>query len=195
MGMGASPARADEGLLRLGIQWDKLGEIIRTGGESLLPEIAFRLGRAEDLGTGNAAIDSWRPMVSPPLVSPRLSLVARDWGGAEVLVGRLSPTDQVRLSHSSRMLIARLRASGGWFVPFVQAGIGQWRIDTDLLPAFRPDVELAGQPGFGFEAMLAPFVVVAVETDYTILYREEHEPQMVCGPHLWASYLVARGRF
>lgn len=185
--MTAAPSRAnaDEGL-RLGLQWDKLGEIIRTGGESLLPEMGFKLGHNEMTPPDDSATSG---------VSPRVSLVARDWSGAGILVGRPSPTDLIRLSHSSRMLVTRVRASGGAFVPFVQAGLGQWRIDTDLLPTFRPDVELAAQPGAGFEARLAPFVVIAVETDYTILYREQHEPQMVCQPRFWGSFLAARGRF
>lgn len=192
--LGSAPtALADEGL-RLGIQWDKLGEIIRTGGQSLLPELfpqtGLKLGSADEDPRPGGSIDPDRLVVTP-----RVSLVARDWSGAGVLVGRSSPTDQIRLSHSSRMLITRVRATGGWFVPFIQAGVGQWRIDTDLLPAFRPDVELAGQPGVGFEARLGPSVVIAVETDYTILYRELHEPQMVCSPHLWGSFLAARGRF
>ncbi|HXX69766.1 MAG TPA: hypothetical protein VEK07_21470 [Polyangiaceae bacterium] len=186
--VGTSPVCADEGL-RLGIQWDKLGEVIRTGGESLLPEIGFKLGRSESTSADYPV----PPRQSGP--GPRVSLVARDWSGAGVLVGRPSPTDLIRLSHSSRMLVTRVRATEGALVPFVQAGLGQWRIDTDLLPAFRPDVELAAQPGAGFEARLSPFVVIAVETDYTILYRQEHEPQMVCRPRFWGSFLAARGHF
>jgi hypothetical protein len=184
-----APARADQSF-RLGVQWEKLAEIIRTGGESLLPEMGLRLGRGDDAAPDTPAVDSGRLVMTP-----RVSLVARDWSGTGVLVGRLSPTDQVRLSRSSRMVIARVRATGGAFVPFLQAGVGQWRIDTDLLPAFRPDVEIAGQPGAGFEVTLAPSVVVALEMDYTILYREQHEPQMVCRPDLWGSLLAARGRF
>lgn len=185
----AQPARADQSF-RLGIQWEKLAEVIRTGGQSLLPEMGFGLNRGDDARPDNLAVDSGRL-----LMTPRVSLLARDWSGTGVLVGHLSPTDQVRLSRSSRMLIARVRVTGGPFAAFLQAGVGQWRIDTDLLPTFRPDVEIAGQPGAGFEVTLAPSVVIALETDYTILYREQHEPQMVCRPELWGALLAARGRF
>lgn len=185
----AAPARADQSF-RLGVQWEKLAEIIRTGGGSLLPEMGFKLSHDDDVKPDNLTVDSGRLVMTP-----RVSLLARDWSGTGVLVGRLSPTDQVRLSRSSRMLLARVRATGGPIVPFLQAGVGQWRIDTDLLPAFRPDVEIAGQPGAGLEVTLTPSIVVALETDYTILYREQHEPQMVCRPDLWGSMLAARGRF
>lgn len=126
---------------------------------------------------------------------PRLSLVARDWGGTQPLLGHLSLTDQARLSHSSRMLVTRLGFADGQFVPFAQVGAGQWRIDKDLVANLPRDVEMAGQVGGGVEWTLLPTVSVAFEADYTVLYRQQHEPQMVCAPQVAATLLAARGQF
>jgi hypothetical protein len=80
-------------------------------------------------------------------------------------------------------------------MPFVQVGLGQWRIDTDLLPTAPHDVETAGQLGGGVEVSLGEGAAIAVEADGTILYREQHEAQMVCQPHVWNSILAARFEF
>ena len=127
--------------------------------------------------------------------SPDFSIVARDWRSTQLLVGRLSLTDQSRVTRSSRMVVTRVRLIDGVLAPFAQVGLGQWRIDNDLLPSLPRDVELAGQIGSGFDLALGRSAALAVEVDYTLLYREQHEPQMVVGPHVWATFLAARARF
>jgi hypothetical protein len=166
--------------LRLSVDWGKLDEVIRDGANSLERPLRSPVSSTETRLFG---------------VSPHVSLIARDWGGAQLLLGHLSLTDQVRLSRSSRMFITRLRLTEGRIAPFVQAGLGQWRIDTDLMPVLPRDVEFAGQTGGGFDAAVASMTSVSIEADYTILYREAHEPQMVTQPHLWGTFLIARTRF
>jgi hypothetical protein len=180
--LAASRADADE-RLRLSINWGKLAEVLRGGGGSLLPRESPSLGLAEP--HAGSSDRRWFG------ASPRFSVIARDWGGVQLLFGHLALTDEVRLSRSSRMVLGRLRVSEGRITPFVQAGFGQWRVDTDwvLLPR---DVELAGQAGGGFEVTINPRAALALEADYTFLYREQHEPQMISGPHLWGTFLAAR---
>ena len=93
------------------------------------------------------------------------------------------------------MVLSRIRLANGRFTPFVQVGIGQWRVDTDLVPYLPRDVEIAEQTGGGFEFALSRSAVIAVEADYTILYREQHEPQMVAEPRPWVTFVAARARF
>jgi len=93
------------------------------------------------------------------------------------------------------MVVTRVRLSDGVLVPFAQVGLGQWRIDADLVPSLCRDVESAAQFGAGFELGMGRFAALAVEGDYTILYREQHEPQMLFAPHLWGGLLAARVRF
>jgi hypothetical protein len=128
-------------------------------------------------------------------VSPHVSIVARDWGGAQLLLGHLTLTDQLRLSRSSRMFVSRVRLADGRFAPFAHVGIGQWRVDTDLMPVLPRDVELATQLGLGFEIAFARQAALALEGDYTILIRDQHEPQMVAAPHLLGAFLAGRAKF
>jgi hypothetical protein len=172
--------------MSLSVDWNKLAEILR-GGDWLLPQ------------------DSWRPLLEQrigsladsPIIgtSPHVSLVARDWSGAQLLMGSLMLTDQLRLSRSCRMVLSRIRLANGRFTPFIQLGVGQWRVDTDLVPYLRRDVELAEQSGLGFEFALTHGAAIAVEGDYTVLYRERHEPQMVAEGRPWVTFVAARARF
>jgi hypothetical protein len=147
--------------------------------------------------------EAWRPAAGPeqsaasgesPWIGtrPNFSLVARDWGGSQLLVGHLTLTDQLRLSRSIRMVVTRVRLSNGRLAPFAHVGLGQWRVDTSLLPAVPADEELAGQLGGGFELALGPRASIAIEADWTLLYRERYEPQMVSSPQLWATFLASR---
>jgi len=181
------PAGADDGL-RVSIRWEKLADALREGGPLLSREAWFP-GTAGQTGTMFAD----RP--TRLRMTPQLSLVARDWGGAQPLFGRLALTDQLRLSRSSRMMISRLRMTDGTITPFAQAGMGQWRVDTELMPVMPTDVEVAAQFGGGFDFQVDRGAELGVEADYTILYREQHEPQMISGPHLWATYFAARVPF
>lgn len=180
----AGAAGADEGL-RVSIQWARLADALHNGGLLRSQEAWFPAsgGRAHFLPTDRLV--GWH-------LSPQLSVVARDWSGAQPIVGNLALTDRMRLSRSSRMVISRLRFTDGGVVPFAQAGIGQWRVDTDLMPVLPPDTEPAGALGAGLEFCVDQSAVLGVETDYTILYRQQHEPQMISGPHLWGTYFAAR---
>ncbi len=171
----------------LTVQWGKLIDVIHRGSAALLPEKGWQIGREPS----HTPSDELRWVG----LSPHVALNARDWDAARVLVGHLSPTDQIRLSRSSRMFVTRLRLADGRISPFAQVGLGQWRIDTDLMPVLPRDVELAGQLGGGFEMIVSRLAAVAVEVDYTILYRERREPQMVSEPRLWGTFLVARVQF
>ncbi|HLK41261.1 MAG TPA: hypothetical protein VKU41_31135 [Polyangiaceae bacterium] len=179
----AISSEADE--LRLRVDWGKLADVLREGGATLTAASAWPT-------EGTPAPTSTMRWLG---ASPDFSIVARDWGSTQLLVGRLSLTDQSRVTRSSRMVVMRVRLTDGMLAPFAQLGLGQWRIDNDLLPTLPRDVELAGQLGGGFDLALARDVVLAVEGDYTLLYREQHEPQMVLGPHVWTTLLAARARF
>jgi hypothetical protein len=178
--LSASHAQANDGL-HLSIDWGKLAKALNDSA-ALLPHESLRL-------TTSSSEPRWFG------ASPHRSLVARDWGGAQILIGSLMLTDQLRLSRSCRMIVSRVRMADGRVAPFVQAGLGQWRVDTDLMPAMPRDVELAGQLGGGFELALGEHAAIAIETDYTILYREQHEPQMIPGSHPWVTFLAARALF
>jgi hypothetical protein len=93
------------------------------------------------------------------------------------------------------MILARVRVPIQRFTPFAQVGLGQWRLDPDLFPACRRDVESAAQAGAGLEISLGRSAVIAFEADYTVLYREQHEPQMVDNPHHWRTLVATRWLF
>ncbi len=171
----------------LSIRWGKLAEMLRTG--DFFPREAWQPLR--DSKSGASGESPWMG------TSPHVSLVARDWSGAQLLVGYLLLTDQVRLSRSCRMVLSRLRLVDGKFTPFIQVGFGQWRVDTDLMP-FRPrDVELAAQSGGGFELALGEHAALAVEADVTLLDRDERErePAMVAEARPWVAFAAARAHF
>ena len=186
----SSTASAQESALRTSIDWAKLAAALRTGSPLFLSRESWAPATE---GKSQSAASSgelrWFGL------SPHISLIARDWGGAQLLVGRLAVTDQVRLSRSSRMVVTRVRLADGRFAPFAQLGLGQWRVDTDLMPVLPHDVELAGQLGGGFDLALWPRAVAALEADYTVLYREGRQAQTMPGPHLWGCFLVARASF
>ena len=187
----ADTARAD-GAMRLSVDWSKLESVLRDGPASFLPGESKRQSQPQsqsaslggDRGDGSQL--KWFGL------SPHISLIARDWGGAQVIFGHLALTDQVRLTRSSRMVVSRVRLADGRVAPFVQGGIGQWRVDTDLMPVLPRDVELATQLGGGVEVAFPHALTLAIEADHTILIREEHEPQMISPPHLWGTFLAAR---
>jgi hypothetical protein len=181
-------AHADDSL-RLSIDWGKLADLLRDGPAVLFGQ-RWNHGRLEQTFSAPPPAE-WKWFGD----SPQMSLVARDWGATQLIAGRLTVTDQMRLSRSIRMVVSRVRLGDGRITPFAQLGLGQWRIDTDLLPALPRDVELAAQTGGGFELALARRARLAVEIDYTILYRETHEPQMVTAPHMLTTFLAARAVF
>jgi hypothetical protein len=170
------------------VDWGKLADVLRAA-RPLFSQEALFPGASGNAGpSGVDRMRTWRP-------SPQLSVVARDWSGAQSLIGHLALTDRLRLSRSSRMVISRLRIADGTVVPFAQAGVGQWRVDTDIMPVMPPDMEPAAQFGGGLEVRIDSHCAVGLEADYTILYRQQHEPQMISGPHLWGGYFAARTMF
>ena len=178
---------ADE-FSRLHLDWDKLSDAIRTGGVALFP-------RESAVGRSPLTLEASQPERWFG-GTPHVSLVARDWSGVQLLVGgHVALTDQYRLTRSSRMIVSRVRLADGRVAPFAQLGLGQWRVDTDFVPILPRDTELATQLGGGFEVKLASRWLLAVEMDCTVLYREQHEPQMVSSPHVWGAFLASRATF
>jgi hypothetical protein len=186
----AVTGRADEPL-PISLDWQRLSEAFRAGGAILAPEpVAPRRGSAravEGSAWGGADGDA-------PMAGPDASLVARDWGGPRIFLGHLSPTDRIRLSHSSRMLVGRVRLPAGRVIPFAQLGLGQWRLDSDLLPN-RREVAYAAQLGYGFELALSRFAAIAFEADYTALYRDAPCPRRSNPSDLWGGFIAARATF
>lgn len=183
-----SEARADDSS-RANLDFGKLAEAIQDGGRSLFPREGYGM-RPTVAARAEQSFDRWFG------ITPHLSLVARDWGGVQPLLGgHLAVTDQFRLSRSSRMVVTRVRLADGRVSPFVQVGLGQWRVDTDLMPVLPRDTELATQLGVGCELHVFRQWRLAIEVDHTVLYREAHEPQQLSGPHIWGAFLATHARF
>jgi hypothetical protein len=128
-------------------------------------------------------------------VAPRVTLVARDWASSTRLAGdRLSFVEQMRLSASTRMVVGRARLSSTRFTPFVQVGLGQWRVDRKYLPLTPNTIEIASQLGTGFELRLSQRWQLATETTVTTLIREgvsSSIPQTL----LWSTFIASRLEF
>ncbi|MCA9589328.1 MAG: hypothetical protein KC657_28660 [Myxococcales bacterium] len=106
-------------------------------------------------------------------VAPRVALVARDWASAYRLAGdRLSLMDALRVSQSTRMVMARLRLGESRITPFMQLGLGQWRTDPSVLPLLPKQMELAAHVGAGFEMAPMRGWHLAAEANMTQIYRE-----------------------
>ena len=170
------------GGVRLSVDWSRLGDMLHDASR-ILPGDA-REGALDHESDSREGGPRWLG------ASPYITLVARDWSGARRLLGHLTLTDDVRVIRSCRMVFSRVRLSGGRIVPFAQAGLGQWRIDRDLMPALRQDMQPAGQLGGGFELDVGPRALFAVEASYTI---PSHEPEVA--PYILAMVLAARATF
>ncbi len=177
------------GTFRLSVEWSKLESVLREGPDAFLPRESWAHTQDRPQGAAEPGEPKWFGL------SPHVSLIARDWGGAQLLLGHLALTDQLRLSRSSRMVVTRVRLADGRFAPFAHVGLGQWRVDTDLMPVLPRDVELATQLGGGFELAFSRRATLAIEADHTILIREQHEPQMIATPYVWGAFLAARAVF
>lgn len=129
-------------------------------------------------------------------VAPRVSLVARDWASAYRVAGdRLALVDAVRLSSSTRMVLSRVRLSDRRFTPFAQVGLGQWRVDTNVMPLTRRYMEIAAQVGGGLEVRLSRRWQVAAESTITLLHADGPQPAEVAVPLLWSTMLASRLEF
>ena len=129
-------------------------------------------------------------------VAPRVTLVARDWASSTRLAGdRLSVVEQLRLAASTRMVVGRARLSGARFTPFVQVGLGQWRVDRNYLPLTPRTIEVATQLGTGFELRLTRRWQVAAEATATSLIREGSTTSSLPQGVLWSTLLASRLQF
>jgi hypothetical protein len=194
-----------EGGMRLLIDWEKLGTLLRRD-DAPSPCESPRAMAAHPLPDA--------PRLELPMLDGlqggRLSLVAHDWEGARLLMGRLSATDQVGHGRSRRMVLVRARlfdALAGSLSPFVQIGVGQWRIDPDM-PVLPHDVVAAAQAGAGVELLLSRWASIAIEVNCTVLDperadregRAQVEPQRagaawVHPTALWGSFVAGRAIF
>ncbi len=189
-------ARAESGGIspRMTVDW----------GEALGKGMTWLASQSERGREGQPRATETSPSTSPSSelgsasfgVAPHVSFVARDWGGARSLAGGpIAVTDAIRVSRSSRMVMTRIRLGEGRIVPFGQLGLGQWRVDTDIIPHLPRNVELAGQFGAGVEVHMMRGWELALETDLTVLYREVHEPQQLTTPRMWGTFLASRVEF
>lgn len=128
-------------------------------------------------------------------VAPKVTLVARDWNQSTRLMGdKMGFIDNIRLAQSTRMVVSRVRLNGGKFVPFMQLGAGQWRVDTRYVPMMSQSVEIAGQLGTGFELRLNRRWQLAAEVSATALIRydiNDQQPRNV----LYSALLASRIQF
>ncbi len=189
----ASSAHADEART---VDWVKvlteIDQSVRANSERPTPQLSPRqLGRPSPIddpspqNMGNAWFG----------VAPRVTLVARDWTSSTLLAGdRMSLVEQMRLSASTRMVVGRARLSHHTrFTPFVQVGVGQWRVDRKYLPMMPNTIEIAGQLGAGFEMRMTRRWQLAAETAATTLIEGQSNafPQRT----LWSTFLASRVEF
>lgn len=202
---------AADGGLRLSVQWEKLGALLKRPDAETSPSCPSWRSDADREVVRAVGAES-RSLLEGSPTRGRWSLVAHDWDAAKLLMGRLTATDEVKRDRSSRMVLLRGRFGDGPVAPFAQLGLGQWRIDPDM-PAIPHDVLVAGQLGVGVEYVIASWVSVALEADGTVLdpgrlepsYPQPLEPRgapllsrdvrWVHPPALWGSFLAARARF
>lgn len=188
-----------------GVDWGKaivdLDRFARTGSERPTIPTASGTGLASAGSTSTlrpGVIDDPSPQNLGNAwfgVAPRVTLVARDWASSTRLAGdRLGVIDAVRLAQSTRMVVARARLSNARFTPFLQLGMGQWRVDRNYLPFTPSNIEVASQVGTGFELRLTRRWQLAAETSMTSLIRDGHNnnvPQTV----MWSTFLASRIEF
>lgn len=128
-------------------------------------------------------------------IAPKVTLVARDWNQSTRLMGdKMGVLDNVRLAQSTRMVVSRVRLDSARFTPFVQLGVGQWRVDTRYVPGLAQTVEIAGQLGTGFEMRVSKRVQLAAELSATTLIRynvDDQQPQNV----LYSALVASRVQF
>jgi hypothetical protein len=188
----AAPAHADQP-----VDWNKVllevDHFVRSGKvESAQPKTTRRTSEEQlnlDEPNVNNMGNAWFG------VAPKVTLVARDWQSSTRLAGdKMGFIDNFRLAASTRMVVSRVRLNSARFTPFMQLGIGQWRVDTRYAPTMNREVEIAGQLGTGFEMRIVKHVQVAAELSATTLIRydqNEQQPQNV----LWSAVVASRVEF
>jgi hypothetical protein len=124
--------------------------------------------------------------------APRTQLVARDWGSSIRVSGdRLALVDTLRLTTSTRMVLARVRLTDARVAPFVQVGVGQWRTDPYILPLTPRFEELAAQSAAGVEVRVRGSWTVGLEQSATVLHRERGSDTSISGK-MWSTTLASR---
>jgi hypothetical protein len=194
--------------MRLGVEWEKLGALLRP--RDVTPSPTWRSD--EDRALLKVATHPESPSLFEG--AGRWSVVALDWDAARSLVGRLAATDEVNRGRSRRMLVLRGRLLDGPLTPFAQLGLGQWRFDPDI-PAMPRKALMAAQLGVGIEYLIASWVSVAFVADCTVLDpvrvegsnpqpRPHEEPDDPSRPRddrwvhpvaLWGGFLATHARF
>jgi hypothetical protein len=165
------------------VDWGRLAAALVAS-----PDV-LRVGPPHEPTDGSSAV----PWVG---AEPRVSLVARDWSGSRGLYGDTTILDDVRPAHSSRMVMSRIRLASGVVSPFAQLGVGEWRVDSTLLPKLPHETTLATQTGFGFEVGLGEHTVAAVEADWTLLDPQGGGDVIAqTHPAWWGGTLALRTRF
>ncbi len=177
----APGAHAADGMTRLRVDWSAFGDAYRTLAAGSSAREGDASSRARVVSSDASAWFGTGAMVS---------ILVRDWQGATHLAGGpMAVTDAIRTSRASRMLVARVGLGGGKIVPYVHIGAGQWR-DPDQRMRDAP-LEIAGEAGGGFEARVSHACAIAVEYDWTSLYREDHRSSNVA-PQMNGVFAVAR---
>jgi hypothetical protein len=201
---------AGDGNIRLAVEWEKLGALLRPEDVTLTPSWRPDADRAV---VKAAAHPESRSLFEGTVARGRWSLVARDWDAARLLMGRLAATDEVKRGRrTKRMVVLRGRLFEGPITPFAQLGLGQWRFDPDMNAMPRKAL-IAGQLGIGAEYVIASWVSIAFEADCTVLdpgHLEPSNPQPSEGPAgqsrsrddrwghpptLWGGFLATYARF
>lgn len=130
-----------------------------------------------------------------PDFAPRASVLLRDWRGSFRLAG--APTnaiDDVRPSASNRMILVRIESSTK-LSPFTHVGIGEWRIDPVLFPAFPTYSATCGQLAAGFHLETMKHVSVAAEGQYTFLYGSQPWAGDVAMPRILSAIVAVQATF
>jgi hypothetical protein len=126
---------------------------------------------------------------------PTVSLVARDWGSSFRVAGdRLAVVDALRLTTSTRMVLARVRMTDARVAPFAQIGLGQWRTDPYLLPLTPRYEEIAAQAAVGVEVRVRRSWTVGLEQTGTVLHRQ-HGDSNLPSAHMWSATFASRVDF
>lgn len=188
----AAPAKADEL-----VDWTKVlreaDHFMRTGSTEnpqlkLQPKRPSPVASTDDPSPQNMG-NAWFG------VAPKVTLVARDWTSSTRLAGdKLGFTESMRLAASTRMVVSRVRLNNARFTPFMQIGLGQWRVDTRYAPTMDRTIEVAGQLGVGFELRISRRIQLAAELSKTTLIRydaNDQQPNNV----LWSGLVASRIQF
>ena len=179
------------------VDWMKVlveaDHFVRTGSmESGTPKFQAKIERPKltiDEPSPNNMGNAWFG------IAPKVTLVARDWSSSTRLMGdKMGFVENLRLAQSTRMVVSRVRLNSARFTPFMQLGVGQWRVDTRYVPTMNQQVEIAGQLGTGFELRVSRRIQVAAEVSATTLIRydiNDQQPQNV----LYSALVASRIQF